>query len=162
MPRKQRQVERLRFVTSALAPVVAHMDRLVGAGDGWINFVPVADDGDDRATALPFMTLLGGSGGGLTMITWIPLRRDRRGSSQSLGISHATGQRVVAALAAVDVPVPPAWTVEQDHPRRGLIVHPPADEGTGPVLDWALRAVKALDGTRPLTSWRADIHLPAT
>lgn len=162
MPRKLRPVEQFLFSSRAPAPVVAYVDRLVAAGDGWLNLVPVIDDRDERPTELGFMTLLSGSGMGVTMITWVPKRSgQRRSVDQTLGISHVTGQRAVAPLAAAGVGVPVQWRLDQDHPRRGLIVHPPADEAGETVVTWALRAVEALEG-RPLTSWRANVHLAAT
>jgi hypothetical protein len=96
------------------------------------------------------------------MITWIPGHADRRGAiGPKLGINHVSGHRAGATLVAADVPVPPAWTVEQDHPRRGLILRPPADEGNEQVMTWAMRAVAALSTPDRITSWRAEVHLPA-
>jgi hypothetical protein len=163
VPRKLREVERVRFGTRALEPVVDYMDRLSRAGEGWVNLVPDTDDRDDRPTALPFFTLFGGGGKPAAMITWIPPRTGRRGTTvQTVGISHGAGRRARAALAAADVRVPETWTVEQDHPRRGLIVHPPAGEGAQAVLTWALTAVEVLEAPRRWPWWRADVHLPST
>jgi hypothetical protein len=162
VPRQPREVEQLLFAAGAPATVVAQMDRLARAGDGWLNLLPVSDDGDERPTTLRFWALLGGSDSGATMLTWIPSRADRRGTApQTLGISHPGGYRAAPTLASADVRVPPTWTIEQDHPRRGLIVHPPAEEAPETVLTWAMRAVEVLDTSRRHTSWRADVHLPA-
>lgn len=162
MPRERRQVEHLRFAVGALEPLVDVMDRLTRAGDGWVNLVPDTEDADDRPTALPFFTLFGGGGKASTMVTWIPSRTGRRGAVwQTLGISHAGGRRAVALLAAAGVRVPERWTVEQDHPRRGLIVHPPAGETSDAILTWALRAVEILESPRQFPRWRGDVHLPS-
>jgi hypothetical protein len=163
VPRKLRAVEQLQFSVASLTPIVARMDRLAAAGDGWVNFVPSISDRRERPTTLGFMALFSGGGSGATMITWIPGRSDKRGAvGPSLGITHATGHRAVAALASADVPVPATWTIEQDHPRRGLILRLPADAGNEEVVTWAVRAVGALNTPRQLTSWRAEVHLPAT
>jgi hypothetical protein len=56
--------------------------------------------------------------------------------------------------------VPEGWTVEQDHPRRGLVLRPPLDAALAGVLSWTLRAVSALSVTQPSRGWRADVYLP--
>lgn len=156
-------MEQLRFSAATIPPLAAYMDRLAAAGDGWVNVVPVLDEPDDRPTGLRFMSLFSGGGSGATMITWIPARTDSRGPGvQSLGITHLAGRRAVAALAAVGAGVPQGWTIEQDHARRGLIVHPPAGVASEAVMGWALRAVATLEASRQFTSWRADVYLPMT
>jgi hypothetical protein len=161
--RKTRQIERLEFTADDLAQVVARMARLAGAGEGWINLIPRVTDDDERPTSLGFFTMFGGGGSGVPMCTWIPAGHDHRGRLQpSLGITHATGHRAAAELRSRDVPIPETWLVEQDHPHRGLILRPPADEPDEQVLAWALRAVTALSTPPPIRRWDADIYLPAT
>ncbi len=153
----------MEFSADELTQIVACMARLAGAGDGWINLIPKITDDDERPTSLGFFTLFGGGGTGVTMCTWVPGSHDQRGRNQpSLGITHVTGHRVVAELQSLAVPIPETWLVEQDHPRRGLVLRVPSDEPHEQVLAWALRAVGALRTPRPIRGWRADIYLPAT
>jgi hypothetical protein len=160
--RKLRQIERIDFSVDKLTRITAHMARLATAGDGWINLIPTLTDDEEVPTSLGFFTMLSGGGSNVTMCTWIPGRLDPRGQSQpSLGINHVTGRRAVAALRSVGVPVPETWFVEQDHPRRGLVVRLPADEVHEEVLVWAIRAVGALGTPGPIKGWLADIYLPA-
>jgi len=160
--RRLRQIERVEFSLDELRRLVASMARLAEAGDGWINLIPRIGDEDERPTSLGFFTLFGGGATGVTMCTWIPGSRQRRRDRQpSLGITHVTGRRAVAQLRSLAVPIPETWLVEQDHPRRGLILRLPCDEPHEEVLVWALRAVSALSGPRPIRGWRADIYLPA-
>lgn len=162
MARKQRQIERVEFTVDELTQIVARMARLAGAGDGWINLIPRMTDDDERPTSLGFFALFGG-GTGVTMCTWIPGDDHQPERNQTnLGISHTTGRRAVAELHSLAVPVPETWIVDQDHPRRGLILRVPADEPHEQVLLWALRAVAALSAPGPIRRWRADIYLPAT
>jgi len=159
---KQRQIERVDFAAGELAPVVAYMERLAAAGDGWINLVPRIADNDERPTSLGFFALFSGGGSGAVMCTWIPGHHGRRGDVESsLGITHVTGRRAVAELRSLGVPVPATWRVEQDHPRRGLVVRIPVAESYDVVLNWASRAVAALCAPHPIWRWRADVHLPA-
>ena len=139
------------------------MSELAVAGDGWINLVPrMSQEDDEKPTSLGFLTLFGGGGPGVTMCTWIPAAtKDHNASTRaSLGISHVTGHRAVAELAARNTAVPPTWVVEQDHPFRGLVVRLPPEESNEQVLAWALRAVRALGTPRPIRGWRADVYLP--
>ena len=138
------------------------MAQLAAAGDGWINVVlRMSEEDDEKPTSLGFMTLFGGGGPGVTMCTWIPGAKDHNSPTKaSLGISHVTGHRAVAELAARSTTVPPTWIVEQDHPFRGLVLRIPPDESNEQVLTWALRAVRALGTPRPIRGWRADIYLP--
>ena len=152
----------MKFNVDELSLVVVRMERLAGAGEGWINLIPRIADYDERPTSLGFFTLLSGGGTGVTMCTWIPGCHDRRGTTwTSLGIAHVTGHRVFAELHSLAVPIPETWLVEQDHPRRGLVFRVPADEPHQDVLVWALRAVGALISSTPIREWRADIYLPA-
>ena len=163
MARKLRQVEQEEFSVDNLAQIDAYMARLTRAEDGWINLVPKITDNDERPTSLGFFALFGGGAIGVTMCTWIPGKHSRRGFIKpSLGITHVTGHRVFAELHALAVPVPETWLVEQDHPRRGLVLRVPSDEPHEHVLVWALRAVDALSAPRAVRRWRADVYLPFT
>jgi hypothetical protein len=152
----------VEFTVEDPAQVVAHMARLADAEDGWINAVPKINDNDEKPTSLGFFTLLSGGGSSVTMCTWVPGSHGRHGLTRpSLGIAHGTGHRVFAELHSLAVPIPENWFVEQDHPRRGLVLRVPPDEAHAQVLLWALRAVIALMAPRPIRRWRADVHLPA-
>jgi hypothetical protein len=158
-----RQIEQVEFRVDELTRIVASMGRLATAGDGWINLIPSLSDNDKRSTALGFFALFGGGGIGVTMATWIPGSHHPRGDIEpSLGISHVTGRRALGELQSRGVAVPESWRLEQDHPRRGLILRVPADEPHEQVLVWALGAVGVLSAPRPIEGWRADIYLPAT
>jgi hypothetical protein len=162
--RERRQTEQLKFgVDDDLTPVVAYMVQLTGAGDGWINLIPRITEDDERPTSLGFLTLFGGGSVGITMCTWIPGSEGRRGRIEpSLGITQVTGRRAIFRLGSLGVPIPDAWRVEQDHPRRGLILRLPSDEAHDYVLVWALRAVSALSAPQLVRGWQADIYLSAT
>lgn len=137
------------------------MARLSAAGDGWINLLPKIADDDDRPTALRFFTLFSGGGTGITMCSWIPGRDARGGRSESrVGITHVTGRRVKAELVELATPVPKDWFIEQDHPRRGLVLRVPDRAPLEEVLEWALRATQALSAPPAIQGWRADVYLP--
>jgi len=95
------------------------------------------------------------------MCTWMH-RRDGRGRHWvELGIAHLSGRRAGPQLVEHALPVPTGWVVEQDHPRRGLVLALPATDAHAEVLRWGLRAIEVLAGVpRPFASWRAEIHYP--
>jgi hypothetical protein len=159
--RKLRSIEQVHFGVDELTQVVARMTRLTSAEDGWINVIPKINDNDEKPTSLGFLTLLGGGGPGVTMCTWVPAYHGRRGLMRpSLGITHVTGHRVFADLHRLAVAIPETWFVEQDHPRRGLVLRISSDEPHEQVLEWALRALSALNSPQLIRAWRADVYLP--
>ena len=161
MARKPREIERVQFSVDDLDQVVGRMTKLADAGDGWINVIPHIADYDDKPTSLGFLTLLSGGGARITMCTWIPGCHDRQGRTwTSLGISQLTGRRAVPELYSLSAPIPQTWLVEQDHPRRGLVLRVPPADPHGQVMAWALRAVSVLNGPGPIARWRADVYLP--
>ena len=136
---------------------------LAEAEDGWINLIPKITDDGGMPTSLGFLTLFSGGSSGVTMCTWIPGSHDRTGRNQpSLGITHVTGHRAVAQLLTLEISIPPTWLVEQDHPRRGLVLRLPPAEPAERVLAWALRAIGGLSPGVAFRGWRADIYLPLT
>jgi hypothetical protein len=158
--RQQRRVERLVFGAENGAEVVERMARLAAVGDGWINLLPAHDEDDEPPAPIGFYTQLSGGGLGFTMCTWIPARRDRPGSSSRLGLSHGAGRRLRPELLELGVAIPPSWRIQQDHPRRGLVVLVPPGEADEELLAWALRTMTALLAPHPIAAWRAEIHLP--
>jgi hypothetical protein len=160
--RKPREVKRIDFSVDELTTVIASMEGLAVAGDGWINLLPKINDDDERPPPLGFYALFSGGGTSVTVCTWVPANREHRGRNQpSIGITHATGRRVVAQLGSLGLPVPATWFVEQDHPRRGLVIRVPADAPNEEVLTWVLRATEVLRAAGPIRGWWADIYLPA-
>ena len=161
MARKLRLINRVNFNAIELTQIVAYMSQLADAGDGWINLIPKISDGAEKSTSLGFFTLFGGGGTGVTMCTWIPGSHDQTGRNRpSLGITHVTGHRAVGQLLTLGVSIPESWLVEQDHPRRGLVLRIPPTETPERVLAWALQAMAGLMTGGPVRGWRADIYLP--
>jgi hypothetical protein len=159
--RPLRQVQRLDFDVGNTAAVVETMTRLAAAEDGWINMLPRGGDDDERSTSIGFLALLGGGSIGVTMITWVPGGHNRRGATQpTLGISHLLRHRVFADLESRGLGVPKTWFVEQDHPRRGLVLRLPFDIAHEEVLEWALGALNALMAAPTIRRWRAEVYLP--
>lgn len=160
-----RSAEEIAFAPDAPQAVVALMDRLGSARDGWINLLPGVPEDEAQAHrrqgSSVFGALFGTVQPPVSMATWFPPRGGRRPSEeQTVGIMHPKGAGAVAQLAQAGSPVPAACRVAQDHPRRGLIVHPPGSMPHDAVLGWALQATAAL-AAAPLTgTWKAVVYLP--
>ncbi|HUZ09488.1 MAG TPA: hypothetical protein VMU76_04905 [Acidimicrobiales bacterium] len=164
-----RQVEELLFVPGAPAVVLARMDLLAEAGDGWVNLVPVVEEpeGDEAGGAdrpvprLGFSAMFGGGPAPrVPMCTWVPPARGRRAAGVTVGIMHARGRRAVQQLGELGVGLPVSWRVQQDHQRRGLVVRAAPETEHAEVLGWACRAGSALCLGAATGEWRAIVHLP--
>jgi hypothetical protein len=160
--RARRPVETIEFQPTAAEAVVERMDRMATLGDGWINLMPGVPEGevDDRPRGA-FSAMFGTTQEPVCMGTWMPAGKGRRsGGEETLGFMHPRGRGAVDQLAAAGVTVPAAWRVRQDHPRRGMIVHPATGTSHAEVLAWSLRAGAALT-LLPLTGrWQARVYLP--
>ena len=166
-----RQVEELRFVPGEPTVVLARMDLLAEAGDGWVNLVPVVEPSGDgeaddagRATRRPgFSAVFGGAPvPRVPMCTWVPPSRGRQAAGVTVGIMHGRGRRAVEQLRGLGVGLPAEWRVQQDHQRRGLVVRVTPGAEHAEVLGWACRAGSALCLGVPTGEWRASVHLPAS
>jgi hypothetical protein len=139
--------------------VLARMEALDRDRSGWINFSPGFDEVHEPPPTNPVLGLFSGRGPMVPICTWTPGERKRnREEPTTIGVQHATGPKVVARLADAGVPVPPAWRVLMDHPRRGLVVALPPDATHAEILAWLLAAGGVLSIV-PLTGdWRAAVY----
>jgi len=153
--------ETLQFLRSEPDVVAERMTTMAAAHGGWINLRPqVHDEGGaedaPEATAVQpagLFSVFGGGGPPVPLCTWTPGEQRRRGvEPASVGIQHAVGPKAARWLVEFGTPVPDGWAVVQDHPRRGLVVRPPADATSEVVLGWLLEAGDALCRL-PLTGW---------
>ncbi len=161
MPRPP--TETLEFLRTEPDELVSRMAAMAAERRGWVNLSPVVQEDDEGGAgavrSAGLFGLFGGSGPPVPLCTWTPGEARRRGvEPASVGLQHAAGPKVVRRLAEVGAPVPDGWTVGQDHPRRGLVVHPPAAVGPEAVLRWLLGAGEALC-VLPVTGWwRAAVY----
>lgn len=151
--------QELEFRPEDPGVVVAHMERLSARHHGWLNLQPGIRDEDAPPPPTSLGLIFAVSTHEVPVCTWVPGRVGRHGvEPDSIGIEHATGTRVVARLAGLDVPVPEGWRWTQDHPRRGLVLRVPAGTPCAEQLAWLLRAGTALSAV-PLTGdWRALVY----
>ena len=158
----RRTVERVEFAAEAPAAVLAAMDRLSSALDGWINLLPgLAVEGEVDPNGPGLFPMLSPRFPGATMGSWFPPRGGRRPrAEQVVGVTHSTGARVVVGLTEAGLGLPHGWRLVQDHPRRGLIVAASAGAAHARVLDYALSVTSTLCVLPQTGTWQAEVHLP--
>jgi hypothetical protein len=155
--------EVLEFARDEPAEVLSRMVSMAAEHRGWINLRPrvhqEAEDGDAPVPGAGLFGVFGGAGPPVPLCTWTPGEQRRRGvGPASLGVQHAVGPKVVRWLAEFGVPVPDGWVVAQDHPKRGLVVHPAPEVGPEEALEWLLRVGDAVCRL-PLTGrWVAAVY----
>jgi hypothetical protein len=157
-----RNIEELDFDPEAPTVVLARMDLLAVACDGWVNLAPHVEGGSEEGpviTRLGFSAVLGGPPPPrVPLCTWMP-SADRDAPS-TVGILHGRGRRAVDFLHSAGVETPPGWRVVQDHQRRGLLYRVPAGTEHSVLLGWTCLAGSRLS-LAPLSGpWRAVVHLP--
>lgn len=157
--RPRRPVESVEFDPSDAGAVVARMDELAAAGDGWINLLPgVPEEEADEPPRGVFSALFGAPQAPVSMGTWMPAGGRR--PEETLGFMHPRGRGAAEQLATAGVGVPAGWQIRQDHPRRGLILRPSPGTSHAELLRWALQAGAQLSVV-PLTGrWQARVYLP--
>ena len=141
------------------------MATLAAEHQGWINLRPLVHDDDEQAPVrVPGPGLFGMFGAGgppVPLCTWTPGERRRRGvEPASVGVQHAAGPKVLRRLPELGTPVPDGWAVVQDHPRRGLVVRPPADTPPEAALTWLLGVGEALCVPPVSGWWTAAVYAP--
>jgi hypothetical protein len=104
--------------------------------------------------------LFSGRGPLAPVCTWVPGERTRRGVEHvSVGVQHGSGPKAADRLADAGVPIPSAWHLFSDHPKRGLVVAVPTNEANATVLEWLLRAGTVLSAVTLTGTWRALVHV---
>jgi hypothetical protein len=160
----RREKDTFEFTPPDVSRVVAHLDSLCEAHDGWINLLPgiVEDEEDEEASSTSIFGLLFGSKGTpVTMATLMPPKASRiPQDGVTLGVMHPAGSKVMRTLDELGITLPAGWVVRQDHVRRGLVVRAAADAASADVVGWALRAAEALCRKEMTGQWRAVVYLP--
>ena len=150
----------VEFDADRLDEVVATMDAMATAGQGWINFEPAVRVEDVPPPGGGFFALFSGRGPAVPLGTWTPPSAPRRGRAEPamVGLQHPAGARAKPLLERVGHPVPEGWRVTQDYVKKGMVVAVPPTAGHEEVVRWLLWAATLLSDV-PLTGeWRAAVY----
>jgi len=125
-----------------ITPLLALVDGAV-----FINISPGVDASEvPPRTALAH--LVGNRGPTVPLATWTP---------GEIGIQHMAGQKVTRFLAERGCPVPEAWYVASQHPKRGLVLktyQSPPEE----TLRWLVKASRRLCPLEVVLPWQAVVR----
>jgi hypothetical protein len=159
----RRRTQLVEFQVEDTSEVVALMNELGAAHDGWVNLHPQVRPEDEPPPRTGLSTLLlAGAVHDVPVCTWVAGKLTRQGvQPDSIGVQHAAGSRVLSRLVSTGLALPDGWVLVQDHPRRGLVVAPAAGADRGAVLSWLLEAGTILSVVRLTGEWQAQVHLPA-
>lgn len=153
------QARYVEFDADRLGEVVAAMDAMAEAREGWVNFEPAVRE-EDAPTDGGVFSLFSGRGPAIPLGTWTPSPAPRRGRTEPamIGLQHPSGGKAKPFLERVGHPVPEGWPVTQDYAKKGLVVALPPGTDHEEIVRWLLRAA-ALLSTVPLTGeWRAALY----
>jgi hypothetical protein len=167
-----RDVALVDFTPDDVKVVLAEMNEIAQARNGWVNVrpVPIDDPADEQLTefaATPPVAPVGlFARWRLVLVegTWVPGKIGRNGAEPaSVGLSHPSGRFGVRQLRDAGVPVPDNWRIVVDHAKRGLVFSVPdgprgAVDHTSTVLPWLLDAGRALGPDQITGRWRAEVH----
>jgi len=150
--------EQIEFRYDEWEPVLERMKELSRNGSGWINLFPeTVDDEIDRppSGSSVFGALFRNQAPEVPLGTWTA-RTDK--APASVGISHATREKVAPRLVQAGIVAPPTWRLVQDNARRGIVVRVPDDEQPDEVLAWLMAAIDELCPVQITGQWLAEIH----
>jgi hypothetical protein len=159
----RREKKTFEFSPSAIDHVTGYLQKLIGAGQGWINLLPGVRDEAERPSVAPpgLFALFGNRAAPVSMATLMPARLDRQAiEGVTVGLMHPTGAKAVARLAEAGVTMPSGWLVRQDHARRGLVVRAQPGARADTIVEWAIAAGAALCREELTGEWQAVVYLP--
>ena len=77
--------------------------------------------------------------------TWVPsYERKQQIIPTQIGITHPVGTKAVQRLREFEVKIPSEWTVEQDHPKRGIVLSLPSYYSDEEVINLAVGSLRVL------------------
>jgi len=126
----------------------------IASGRGWCNVVPeVVDDVPDLK--VNFFGLWANQGAAMASFISSPSRHDEP-QPGSLGVLHSRGrlgnERITSLLAGAP------FTLQQDHPQRGLLLAVPAGTSAAQVLDVMCTMTASLCDFEMTGNWRLDLY----
>ncbi|MDQ4070851.1 MAG: hypothetical protein M3203_15485 [Actinomycetota bacterium] len=150
----------IEFDAGHLDEVVAVMEAITRAEEGWINFQPAVRVEDVPPPGSGFFSLFSGRGPAVPLGTWTPPSSPRRGRPEPamIGLQHPAGGKAKPLLERLGHPVPDGWVVTQDYVKKGIVVALPPGTAHEDIVRWLLAAAAVLT-TVPLTGeWRAEVY----
>ena len=152
-----RPPEVIEFDDGDRADVLERMAELAD-GTGWVNVQPVVDPEELPPKGSALFGIFSSRGPIVPLATWTPAGLAKRETYVSLGLQHGTGIKAAERLRERGVPVDETWRVLRDSPKGGLVVGVPATDAHERVLDWLLRAARAVSPVDNHGRWVALVY----
>tara|TARA_B100001250_G_scaffold360629_1_gene338208 strand:+ start:73 stop:552 length:480 start_codon:yes stop_codon:yes gene_type:complete len=110
----------------------------------WVNIEPDVDEQNIHTGSI-FWRAFSSRGPMIPKFTWVSASTSR-GNYQpaQVGLTHPTGNAVLGRLNDFKIETPKQWILQQDHPKRGLVIQLPDDYDAKNVIEFALSAIPVL------------------
>jgi hypothetical protein len=152
--------ELFEFDPDAPAGVIGCMRELGTSRAGWLNMQPLVEEEDIPQTSVGVLGWISAKGPAVPEATWVPGERKRSGdtAADSIGLQHRGGPKARFTLADAGTPIPQGWKLLSDHPKRGLVIELPEGVEPAKVVQWLVRAARALSPMELPQRWVAAVH----
>lgn len=131
------------------------VQRLIGAGKGWVNVRP--DVPDDQRPPAPsgLGKWFSGRGPAVPMATFVA---GASGKPHLVGVEHGSGPKARQRLGGAGIRAPEGSQVKSDHGRRGLVVAVPADTAPTEIVQFLFDAATGLSVVPLLGTWHVEVY----
>ncbi|HJM28134.1 MAG: hypothetical protein QF596_08950 [Acidimicrobiales bacterium] len=110
----------------------------------WVNIEPDVDR-ESVHTGSIFWRAFSSRGPVIPKFTWVSATTSKSSYQHAqVGLTHPTGNAVLERLKDFHVEIPQGWILEQDHPKRGLVLQLPNQYDAQAVIDFALSSIPVL------------------
>jgi hypothetical protein len=125
----------------------------------WVNIEPDVEEGEVHTGSL-FWKMFSSRGPMVPKFTWVPssIKKQQQVQAQ-IGITHPVGASAIKRLRDFQIEIPSKWHVQQDHPKRGIVISLPDGYEEEEVVLLAIRALRALSPFDFSKEYRASIPL---
>tara|TARA_B100000700_G_C14791800_1_gene736242 strand:- start:35 stop:511 length:477 start_codon:yes stop_codon:yes gene_type:complete len=110
----------------------------------WVNIEPSVKEDQVHSSSV-FWKMFSSRGPIIPKFTWVPsYERKQQIIPTQIGITHPVGTKAVQRLREFEVKIPSEWTVEQDHPKRGIVLSLPSYYSDEEVINLAVGSLRVL------------------
>ena len=110
----------------------------------WVNIEPAVEE-DQVHSGSVFWKMFSSRGPVIPKFTWVPsYEKKQQILPAQIGITHPVGTKAVQRLREFEVRIPSEWIVEQDHPKRGIVLSLPSSYSDEEVINLAVGSLRVL------------------
>ena len=124
--------------------VVLQVNNHVNEQNFWLHVEPFIEEGQVHTSSI-FWRMFSSRGPIVPKFTWVPsYERKEQMMPAQIGITHPVGTDAVNRLKDFDIEIPKSWMLNQDHPKRGIVISLPEVYSEHEVVDFAVRSLEVL------------------